>query len=167
MTIPVPGGQLRLEERKSAPLCVCVPLPPNGFCYKYILLDMKGSLTISASDLKCCKIFLERKSEVKQQCAFLGLASPAVVCQHLLPLNQCLIKHNNSFSSNDLPMCTSAIKLTCCAYYGDDPVTKLCGESFCPGVHLLDFSLVASQDTKSKQLEIGFYQKIQPFVLTR
>lgn len=46
--------------------------PPNGFCYKYILLDMKGSLTISASDLKCRKIFLERKSEVKQKCVFLG-----------------------------------------------------------------------------------------------
>lgn len=69
MAIPVPGEQLRLSERKSAPSFFS---PPTGFCYKYILLDMKGSLTISASDLKSRKIFLERKSEVKQKRVFLG-----------------------------------------------------------------------------------------------
>lgn len=46
----------------------CAPFPPpplNGFCYQYILLNLKSSLTICASDLKCHKIFLEHNSEVK------------------------------------------------------------------------------------------------------
>lgn len=50
---------------KSAPVLSL----PNGFCYQYILLNLKGSLTICASDLNCCKkkkkkIFLEHNSEV-------------------------------------------------------------------------------------------------------
>lgn len=36
---------------KSAPVLSL----PNGFCYQYILLNLKGSLTICASDLNCRK----------------------------------------------------------------------------------------------------------------
>lgn len=36
----------------------------NGFCYQYILLNMKSSLTNCANDLKYHKIFLEHNSEV-------------------------------------------------------------------------------------------------------
>lgn len=58
-------GLRRAAQTLRKKISTIVFLPPNGFCYKYILLDMKGSLTTSASDLKCRNIFLESKSEVK------------------------------------------------------------------------------------------------------
>lgn len=58
-TSPIRAAQSLRE--KPAPVLVF----PNGFCYQYMLLNMKGSRTISASDLKCHKTFLEHNSEVK------------------------------------------------------------------------------------------------------
>lgn len=58
-TIPS-GTTLTLREK-----CVPIFFFLNGFCYQYILLNMKSSLTNCASDLKCHKIFLELNSEVK------------------------------------------------------------------------------------------------------
>lgn len=56
----IPSGTAQTLREKSAPFFFL-----NGFCYQYLLLNMKSSPTNCASDLKCHKIFLERHSEVK------------------------------------------------------------------------------------------------------
>lgn len=52
----------------------------NGFCYQYILLNMKSSLTYFASDLKCHKIFLELNSEVEIKVCLLLLVPSLRYC---------------------------------------------------------------------------------------
>lgn len=57
----IPGGTAQILRDECIPFFSSI----NGFCYQYILLNMKSSLTNGANDLKCHKIFLEHNSEVK------------------------------------------------------------------------------------------------------